>query len=197
MAFFDEKVGAEVLLEVSDVLDHIGIPFFLMQGTALGAYRDNGFTPTERDIDLGVLMEHLPVRMFYRLMLLFIESGYDVEAFVAPFDRPRTLVLFKNEIKVDIVTWAKWKGQRFQSAPVREYVKPPYCIVHEAKMLEKYRPVNVFGKTFNAPYNIEEYLRKEYGDDWKTPQEDHVSRTRVYDFIEKEGIPYDYLSTQS
>ena len=59
MSAFTLENGRRLLLETADILDELGIRFFLIQGTALGAYRDHGFTPTEADIDFGVLVEHL------------------------------------------------------------------------------------------------------------------------------------------
>ena len=39
MSAFTLENGRQLLLETADILDELGIRFFLMQGTALGAYR--------------------------------------------------------------------------------------------------------------------------------------------------------------
>lgn len=189
--YMDHNKGREVLLEVADILDNYFIPFFLIQGTALGAYRDKGFTPTEKDIDLGVLYENFHCQGV-SLTREFLLQGFDIEMFVAPFTRPRTIVLWKNNVHVDIVSFAKWKDKRFCASPVREWITPPYCLVHKAEVLEQYDTIQLFGRRFYLPSPIEYYLTNEY-DDWQTPREDHVSRTRVYDYIKQEGIPRDLL----
>ena len=190
--FMDRAKGRECLLGAAEMLEALDIPFFLMQGTALGAYRDHGFTPTEQDIDLGCLQEHFSPKA-ERLLVLFSELGCRLEAYASPFSRVRTIVIWWDGVKIDLVSWLRWKDKRFACTPVHPSVVDPYAIVHEREMLETYEVVDVFGRSFMVPSPIEDYLRLEYGDEWRTPREDHVSRTRVYGFIEKEGIPCDLL----
>lgn len=183
-------VGERVLLEVADVLDSLGVPFFLMQGTALGAYRDGGFTPTERDIDFGVLAEDL-ANAALALARSLVVRGYDVEVFTQPFSRPRMVVAHRSCAKVDIVGWMRHRDLRFVATPIRDYMGEPYCLVQQAADVEPpYDTVELFGRSFAVPAPIEEYLEREYGD-WRTPREDHVSRTRVMRFLEKESVPLD------
>lgn len=189
-------------MEIDDVLRSHSVPFFLIQGTCLGAVRDNGFVPTERDIDLGILQENvslIPIRSWCAM-------GYDVELVAAPFKAPRTIVLWKNDVKVDLVGFSEWtlttdcmgemstgKRVRFAACPVRAWIDRPYCIVHYAEMLEEYVVKPMFGRSWNLPKFPNMYLRAEYGPDWITPKDDHISRTRIYDFLNMEGIPNDYL----
>jgi len=192
MSAFTLENGRRLLLETADILDELGIRFFLMQGTALGAYRDHGFTPTEADIDFGVLVEHLyPKQLVDALM----DQDYQIETFSLPFHRIRTIVAWKYGIHVDIVGFIRWGAKRFTHSPVHPSVREPYAIVHDAGILETYQSVELFGRQFDIPSPIERYLQLEYGDDWRTPKLDHVSRTRVYDFIRKESVPHDLLGT--
>ena len=185
--------GKKLLLETSDILENLNIPFFLIQGTALGAYRDRGFTPTEADIDLGILQENLTVRVL-PLITTLINSDYQIETFSLPFHQVRTIVAWKYGIHVDIVGQMTWKDLRFTCSPVHPTVPEPYAIVHEAKLLEEYQPTILFNRSFQIPRDIEIYLEREYGKDWKTQKLDHISQTRVYNFVEKEGIKDDFLN---
>lgn len=189
---FDD--GKRLLLKTADILDTLGVPFFLIQGTALGAYRDNGFTPTEADIDFGVLQEDL-APVVVPLVTQLIEQDYQIETFSLPFHRVRTIVAWKYGIHVDIVGFLRWQDKRFGHSPVHPTVIEPYAIVHESKMLEVYQVVAAWGRAFLVPKPIEQYLALEYGDDWRTPRLDHVSRTRIYDFVEKESIPHDLIGS--
>jgi hypothetical protein len=212
MSLMNHDVGRQCLLEVAYILDDIRLlynikmpyelPYFLMQGTALGAYRDKGFVPTERDIDIGILQEHLqPIAP--TLLAIMLSKGFDVECFTMPFNRPRTIVGFKQYrsdidgkmyvAKVDIVGMTRWKDKRFTATPVRSYIDQPYCLVHDAEILENTIHITLFGRSFYIPSNIEVYLEREYGTDWRTPTDDHVSRTREYNYIEVEGISTNYL----
>jgi len=51
--------GAAVFLLVADVLDELGIQFWLDQGTLLGAVRQGSLLPWDNDIDLGVWDEQV------------------------------------------------------------------------------------------------------------------------------------------
>lgn len=191
MAFklMDKEVGRKILLEAAGLLDALEVPFFLMQGTALGAYRDHGFTPTELDIDFGFLQENFSHRA-REIVLAFASNGFTIHLIDAPFSKIRTIVAAKEGAKIDMVSFMLWKDRRFASSPVDPVnVLRPYSIVHARQMLETYEPIELFGRTFNAPSPIEKYLELEYGPDWRTPRQDHISRTRIYDFHEVEGIP--------
>lgn len=193
---FDRVAARHLLLKLADILDVCEVPFFLMQGTALGAYRDKDFTPTELDIDFGILQEHLNEKVDILLPTL-LKNNFDVVAITRPFTKVRTLVARAGWIHADLVGFSRWNGKRFACSPDEpKHVLKPYAIVHEANLLETYQSLEFFGRTFRVPNPIETYLRREY-DDWKTPREDHESRTRVYDFVTRENIPHNLLEHQS
>jgi len=193
----DREDGKRCLLEISTVLDKQNLPYFLIQGTALGAYRDQGFTPTERDIDFGFLYEQFQ-HVAGSLLWEFSKRGFEIETVVRPFTKTRTIVVFKYGWRADLVSWYKWKDKRFETAPINpRRLCGDYSIVHPAEMIENTETVELFGKQFQVPSPIEKYLEREYGEDWKTPREDHESRTRIYDFVKNEGIPHDHLEPKS
>jgi len=74
----NKENGKKLLLEFANWLDEFEIPFFLIQGTALGAYRDKEFTPTEQDIDLGYLVEDLPEAQFHDFCFHLLEQRYEI-----------------------------------------------------------------------------------------------------------------------
>jgi len=189
----DHAVAKKLLLEVTTVLDELRIPFFLMQGTALGAFRDKGFTPTETDIDLGFLQEDLTSNA-PTIFDALTAKGYEVHSFILPFTRVRSMKLMKHEINIDLVGFMKWEKVRFTHNCDRK--TKPYAIVHQAPLLETYQTVELFGRKFQIPYPIEVYLEREYGEDWRTPKADSVSRTRMYDFMEDMKIPSTLLETK-
>lgn len=197
MSLMNHEAGRDVLLELAHVLDAFEVPFLLMQGTALGAWRDKGFVPHEQDIDLGVFQENL-IPKASEIVADLLRRGYDVEIIQMPFTRPRTLVAWKkireHVVKADIVGLARWRNLRFTETLARPYQEEPYAIVHEASMVELWRQTEpLWGRRFNIPAEIEQYLLCEYGPGWRTPKEDHVSRTRVYNFLSREGIKPDFL----
>lgn len=185
--FMDHDAGRMALVELAGILDSLHVPHFLIQGTALGAYRDKGFVPTERDIDIGVLQEHLQPS-FGAIAHILCDRGYEIESWALPFQHCRTLVVRMHDVKADIVGMMQWQNKRFTACPVHHTIPKPYAIVHSAEMLETYQTVELFGRTFNIPSPIEQYLEREYGTGWRTPQDDHISRTRIYNFLQDNGI---------
>lgn len=190
----DKVMGREIMLEIADRLDSLNLPYFLMQGTALGAYRDKGFTPTEADIDLGFLQERF-TSVAPQIAAIFVRFGYEIETWSLPFTKCRTIVLKKNGIKTDLVSFIRWKDKRFTTSPRHSRQKNPYALVHDHKIIETYELVELFGRHWNIPFPIETYLEREYGKEWQIPVRDHESRTRVYGFEEAERIPRDFLNT--
>ena len=99
--------GEKCLLEMAEVLDEVKLPFFLMQGTALGAWRDYGFVPTEGDIDFGFLHEDLAGKTIELITKLVLHQ-FQIETWCLPFKQCRTIVAWKYGVHVDLVGFIKW-----------------------------------------------------------------------------------------
>lgn len=172
------------LLSVTAVLDDIGVPYFLAYGTALGAYRDSGFTPTETDIDIGFLAESfVPMAMTIRTRLLSVCALYSL---TEPFNRCWAIKAHANDVNIDLVSNAVWQDKRFNPSVVHDF-----CHVHTRPMLENYETVEVFGKKFLVPSPIEQYLEELYGPKWYIPKLDTAHRNRVDGFMRH--VPVDLL----
>lgn len=192
----DKEVGESVLLNFADILDLSGIPFFLIQGTALGAYRDRGFTPTEQDIDIGVLFEDFSQDKLMNLFSTLLVFDYEIQTFHSPFTRTRLLTAKKYGCRIDIAAYMKWEGKRFATRAKDNRNLPEFSIVHDASMFEECIWIKMFGRIFNVPYPIEEYLELTYGKDWRTPNENHAlmeSSVCIRNFVKDNNIPLDLL----
>lgn len=180
--YMDHAEGRDFLLRLAGVLDAAGVPFFLMQGTALGAYRDGGFVPSERDVDVGVLTEDLDAAA---LLPALDRAGFGVNTWHRRVGgcgcgrHTHTVVLCRGRVHGDLVGWHLDGAERLALAP--EDVTPHYAIAHPRALIETCEAVTAFGRAWRVPSPIETYLEREYGPDWRTPRaDDHVSRSRVY-----------------
>jgi len=190
----DKEEAQRCLLEAHDILRSLEVPHFLILGTALGAYRDKGFTPLADDIDIGFLQEEFEPAA-PNIARSLIRLGYEVHTVNRPFLACRAIKATRRGVKLDMVAYWPWKGKRFCTSG--DPRAKPYSIVHTRDMLETYDTVELFGQVFQVPYPIEEYLHLEYGSAWRIPLPTHLSLTRVYGFCEKEGITNDYRAVKN
>lgn len=194
----DREKAREIMLTVGGLMDRMNIPFFLIQGTALGAWRDEDFVPSERDIDFGVLIEHLRGRQDELTRELW-NRAFHVRQIIEPFDEARTIVAEREGVKVDIVGFIHWEGLRFAATPLDELSvgRRPYALCHARDIVENWGEVRMFGRDWNIPSRIEAYLESEYGKEWKTPKDDSTSRLRNYGFLRKRNLGPDYLKSDA
>lgn len=181
----NESDGRLCLFEAANVLEDARVPFFLAYGTALGAYRDKGFTPTEIDIDLGVLSENLVPRAG-RLINDFSNTGWEVWGVVRPLNRCWALKLWKRGVGVDLIGFSSYREQRFNPTACGDW-----CYVYPARMIEHQSSLEMFGRSFCAPSDMPSYLEYEYGEGWRTPAPDFSHRSRIDGYVT--GIPINLL----
>ena len=174
----DADVAKNLLLESKEIMDRLGVKFFLRQGTCLGAVRDNSFIPWDDDLDLGIVVGHngFTEQSIDRVLEAFRESGYYVQA-----QRSDSLVissLLKNSIRIDLLfLWVideqiyHWPGIWF----------PVY-------LFEELKEINFLGKEILVPTPPEEYLRIKYGPDWQTPKQLAYAKDVVDNILEEPSL---------
>jgi len=150
------------LLEIKEMLDSLGIKFWLIKGTLLGAIRENEFLKKDNDIDLLLMRESLTKELLESLKV----KNYSYR-------------ILKHQGLVYAV--APIKPRRALFAFVFNYYYQPknLCVMplgrpddHEALLPAKlYRGehfIDFLGCKFRVPYPPEEWLERVYGN-WKIP----------------------------
>lgn len=94
------RVYAEKAIQiVHDITEKEGVPYWLMFGTLLGAYREHGLIKHDDDIDLGMFAKDLNSTFIDKL----VASGFTFRGLKMTTDRRyRSLKIFYHGIQVDI-----------------------------------------------------------------------------------------------
>jgi len=147
----------QTLLQGTAILDHIGVPYFLMFGTLLGIIREGKLLASDIDVDVGVFIENLSPKKKARIL---------------------DTAFLRNEMPSSLpcshMFWEFRNGTRFDIFPF--YIIGDKCC---ASMQREYglwwpkkyfkRPLNkieYLGRKWDIPHQPEKVLTHYYGD-WK------------------------------
>ena len=176
----DVAVAEKLLLEAKEIMDRLGVQFFLRQGTCLGAVRDHAFIPWDDDLDLGVVvgLNGFTEQSIDPVLAAFRESGYYVQA-----ERSDSIVistLLKNNMRIDLL---------FHSV-INEQIYHWPGIWFPVTLFKQLKEVSLIGEKFLVPNPPEEYLRMKYGPDWQTPKQLGYAKDVVDNIPEEAAIGY-------
>lgn len=157
----DVTTGEGLLKEAKEILDQLGVVFFLRQGTCLGAIRDKSIIPWDDDLDLGSIYELHSVteKTVDAVVAAFRENGYFAK--VERSDHCTSVAMMKSSTRID------WACYRIVDDSILHYpgVKIP------ARFFAELKEIDFIGTKFNVPNPPEEYLRCKYGEEWMTPKQ--------------------------
>ena len=165
---------AEVLLkEAKQIMDDLGVVFFLRQGTCLGAIRDNALIPWDADLDLGSVIGLYGLdgktvdQVVERVATTFRDKGFFAK--VEGNDQYISVTMMKSSTRVD------WLCHRIIGDCVYQYpgVRFPVSLFTELK------EIDFLGEKFLAPNPPEEYLRLKYGEEWMIPKKEEYEKDVV------------------
>ena len=175
----DTTVATKVLKEAKQILDKLGVTFFLRQGTCLGAIRDNGLLPWDDDIDLGAVigLHGFTEQSIDRVAAAFGDNGFITKT--ERQDQYTYVVMLKSSIRLD------WLCYRIIDDTIFHYpgVRIPVRLVTHLK------EIDFLGEKFYVPNPPEEYLRLKYGEDWMTPKKPGYFEQDVVDLIPEGPAP--------
>ncbi len=177
-------IAADGLRRCKEALDSIGVPFCIMLGTALGAYRDKDFCPGDiDDIDIAIPVEYFP--RFAQISEALKQHGFwEGSHFDMPpteehpyglaperaFYRPQDGHPdggWKNKIDIFFLTPYDEKNMCWVF-----YAQPPQVRLIDRKYFTDFAnlpTIEFFGTHYPMPRDIESYLAANYGENWRTP----------------------------
>ena len=157
------ELAKGMLKEAKEIMDSFGIPFFLRQGTCLGAVRDQAFIPWDDDIDLGCVigLNGLTEDMIAPVLDAFRDHGY----FVSEENNEHWIAagMIKSALRMDL-TFFRIIDDNIFHFPL---------IWIPARLFANLKEIEFMGGRYLVPNPPEEYLRSKYGPNWITPKEDY------------------------
>ena len=159
----DPELAKPMLKEAKEVLDRLGIPFWLRQGTCLGAVRNQDFIPWDDDIDLGSVigLNGVTEAMVAPVFDAFRDRGYFVN--VESNDRWIAAGMMKSSLRLDLTFFHIIEDSIFHF---------PYIWI-PARLFANLKEIEFMGGKYLVPNPPEEYLIAKYGPNWITPKQDY------------------------
>lgn len=142
----DAKVAADRVLEdFDDLCKILDIDYFWVAGTCLGFYRDGGYIPKDKDIDIGIFCNDekfmLLVERLEGLGFVNIPQGGKPQWFI------RDNILL-DVCRIDIFARLRFFTPTFFKA---------------------FDVITYNGRIYKIPHPVEKYLEHCYGPGWKIP----------------------------
>ncbi len=152
---------AEALLkEAKQILDQLGLVFFLRHGTCLGAVRDNAFIEWDDDLDIGSVigLHDLTEELVRSAADVFKEHGFDAR--IQESELHVSVDLEKSGTQMD------WTCYRIIDDSIYQWPVVQIPVSLHTNLQE----IDFLGAKFLVPNPPEEYLRLKYGPEWMIPK---------------------------
>lgn len=170
----DMTVAEALLKEAKQILDQLGLAFFLRHGTCLGAVRDGAFIEWDDDLDIGSVigLHGLTEKRVHEAAEVFKKHDFDAEVIDSELHLSVDLKKFGTQMD--------WTCYRIIDDSIYQWpvIKIP------ASLHEDLKEIEFLGEKFHVPNPPEEYLRLKYGPDWMTPKKSGGFEQDVLDLMD-------------
>jgi len=175
----DVTMAEKVLKEIKQILNALGVIFFLHSGVCLGAIRDNAIIPWDDDLDLGVI---IGLNGFTEESLGSIVSAFRNNGFITGVrrsDQHISVPLLKSSVRTDL--------QFHHIINDKIYHYPGILI--PLSLFTNLKEIDFLDEKYYVPNPPEEYLRLKYGEDWRTPKKIGYYEKDIMALVPKEPLP--------
>jgi hypothetical protein len=180
-------VAETVLKEAKQILDELGIVFFLRHGTCLGAVREGCLIAWDDDLDIGSVigLHGLTEERAYEAIDRFSLKGFAPDVIVSEIG----ICIEMKQYGVPI----DWNCYRIIGDSIYQYpvVQIPVGLHTDLK------EIKFLSETFLVPNPPEDYLRLRYGSDWRVPKEFGEFESAVLELTDQSIIPAEHRRTMS
>ena len=150
------------LIDIVDILNKNKIYYFLQAGVVLGARRDNSFIKWDWDVEIGIFEKDF-TKNYNLIRNELLKKGFKI--FHEIYGKDGKIDVCRDfDEKSTIFELLSWKPNLFKTKYCRWHINIP------AKFFKDNHTINFLGRSFNCPGPIDEYLKYQYGEDWKVPK---------------------------
>jgi len=145
------------LLDLKHAYDSVGLKFWLVFGTALGAYRDNSLIVWDRDTDVAIF--DIDKELIFPATDILIEKKLlPLRVFLDNKKRFAGITYGRENETLDVCFFQKRFGKY-------------RCLTHWADLhqFDILDTIKFLGEDFKIPSDTENYFVDRYGEDWKRP----------------------------
>jgi len=158
--------ATENLLLLKQAFDEYGLTFWLVFGTALGAYRDGGFITYDRDTDVAIFYDDID--KLYDITDSLIKKGLLPLRIVTenwPESTGAVGGISYNRKKeyIDVYFFKKTNNKHWC---LKDSLHSHWAELHQ---FDKLDIINFLDREFNIPSDTENYFIDRYGEDWDVP----------------------------
>lgn len=150
----DKGSAGHLLLSAKKIFDANDIPFLLVFGTLLRAYRNSDFIDYDSDVDIMVFDRDRPK------MDELIDQGHFAIHGLTIVRRESVLYSFRYDNDYIDIYFFKEIGKEYRCGD--HYIE-------KSQIDNGYSKIHFLGTDFYTVKNIEKYLEDKYGEDWRIP----------------------------
>ena len=164
LAPLDVSAAENVLREAKEIMDELGVVFFLRQGTCLGAVRDSAIMAWDDDIDIGSIIGLHGLTtdsvngVVDRVVATFTERGFSTK--LEQTSSFTYVLLLKSDVRID------WECFHINDGAILHWPPKRFPIA----LFTELKEIDFLGQKHHVPNPPEEYLATKYGPDWRTPK---------------------------
>jgi len=180
-------VAETVLKEAKQILDELGIVFFLRHGTCLGAVREGCLIAWDDDLDVGSIigLHGLTEEQVYKAVDLFSQKGFTPDVIVSEIGI--SIEMKQYGVPID------WNCYRIIGESIYQYPVVQIPVNLHTNLKE----IDFLGETFLVPNPPEDYLRLRYGSDWRVPKDFGEFESAILEVTNQSVIPAEHRRTMS
>lgn len=163
----DKEQANKALNNIADILEKMGVPYWIDSGTLLGAYRDRDFIDLDHDIDVRILPMGCPEERMLELItelwkrdFRVLVQNYGQRAELICVNTDRVMLDLKFAYTDGTYLWLYiWGAPASREAP-RVHLYP-------IRFFFSLGEIELRGRKYPTPEPIEEYLVCHYGKEWR------------------------------